>query len=263
MATIITACCMSNGVRLVTDDDWEAVLKEKEENVFDFKCRELLKSTDKDFSPKWLQKIPIIRSVIYWLEWAIEIIFYFPLVALFIAAINILPFIFHRFFQHHFNFLPHADLRLKLLVFWFLAFVLMLLNLKRIINSIKKKRMWHGVEHKICNCHFTEQEMAMENVRNASRYSVYCGTKIATIILIPTILSTFFLPLLFSVIIFIILTEVFLSFRGWNEPISKFIQLYLTTSEPSDEQIAVTIEATKLLLGDRPEKAILKIKVQE
>lgn len=107
------------------------------------------------------------------------------------------------------------------------------------------KRLWqfHGAEHKAFNVYMNGGDLSLNAVREASRVSELCGTNLAVIALpIVILLSSVTIPLLILIVALPIGYEIF----NWSSRcnrlkpallIASFIQQYIVTAEPTEEQI--------------------------
>jgi len=113
------------------------------------------------------------------------------------------------------------------------------------------KRLWqfHGAEHKAFNIYTSGADLSLSAVKEASRVSRRCGTNLV-VILFPIMMLlfsvTYQMPLLSLAVSLSIGYEIFnwSSRRQRLKPaflIAGFIQKYIVTAEPTEEQIQVAI----------------------
>jgi len=113
------------------------------------------------------------------------------------------------------------------------------------------KRLWqfHGAEHKAFNIYTSGVDLSLSAVKEASRVSRRCGTNMV-VILLPIMMLlfsvTYQMPLLILAVSLSIGYEIF----NWSSRrqrlkqafwIAGFIQKYIVTAEPTEEQIQVAI----------------------
>jgi len=107
------------------------------------------------------------------------------------------------------------------------------------------RRLWqfHEAEHKAFNSYTNGDDLTITSVRTASRISNRCGTNMAVIAIPLAILLSFItMPLPLVVIVLAISYEIFnRNFQKYHfRPIifiAEFIQKYIVTAEPTEEQI--------------------------
>jgi len=114
-----------------------------------------------------------------------------------------------------------------------------------IILVVLLKQLWqfHGAEHKVFNVYMSGGDLSLSAVREASRVSERCGTNLAVIAFpIVILLSYVTMPVLILVVALPIGYEIF----NWGSRsnrlkpaflIASFIQRYIVTAEPTEEQI--------------------------
>ena len=153
---------------------------------------------------------------------------------LFLASILILAIPWDWILPYDNSFVPES-IWLELAVY---ALALMIL-------VVVLKRLWqfHGAEHKAFNIYMSGEDLSLSAVRAASRVSKYCGTNLA-VIAFPVVifLSYVTMPVLVLVVALPIGYEIInWSFRSNRlKPallIGSFIQKYIVTAEPTEEQI--------------------------
>jgi uncharacterized protein YqhQ len=122
-----------------------------------------------------------------------------------------------------------------------------------IMMIVLLKQLWqfHGAEHKAFNIYSNGKALTLNAVREASRISERCGTNLAVLAIpIAILLSFVSVPLLLVLIALPISYEIF----NWSSRkyrlkpaffIARFIQRYIVTAEPNEEQIQL---ATATLL---------------
>lgn len=111
------------------------------------------------------------------------------------------------------------------------------------------KRLWqfHGAEHKAFNVYTSGDDLSLRAVKDASRVSERCGTNLVVILFpIMFLLSYVTIPLFIFVVTLSIGYEIFnwSSRRQRLKPafqIAGFIQKYIVTAEPTEEQIRLAI----------------------
>ena len=113
------------------------------------------------------------------------------------------------------------------------------------------KRLWqfHGAEHKAFNIYLTGGDLSLNTVQDASRLSERCGTNLVVILLPLMIIQFLFLyqsQLLIYLVSISIGYEIFnlSSKRHRLKPVfivAGFIQKYIVTAEPTEEQLRVAI----------------------
>ncbi|WP_242877424.1 DUF1385 domain-containing protein [Desulfosporosinus sp. BG] len=113
------------------------------------------------------------------------------------------------------------------------------------------KRLWqfHGAEHKAFNIYTSGADLSLSAVKGASRVSERCGTNLVVIllpILILLTVVTYQMPLFVLIVSISIGYEIF----NWSSrrqylkrafQIAAFIQKYIVTAEPTEEQMRVAI----------------------
>ncbi|TGE31773.1 DUF1385 domain-containing protein [Desulfosporosinus sp. Sb-LF] len=126
-----------------------------------------------------------------------------------------------------------------------IGFELAIDGLVLIVLVVLLKRLWqfHGAEHKAFNIYMSGVDLSLSAVREASRVSERCGTNLAVISFpIVVLLSSATMPLLILVVGLPIGYEIF----NWSSRsnrlkpafwIASFIQQYIVTAEPTEEQI--------------------------
>ena len=135
------------------------------------------------------------------------------------------------------------------------------------MKDIYRLFQYHGAEHKTIFCYESMEELTVENVRKQPRLHPRCGTNFLLIVMVVSILVFSLLgkqTLLWRIISRIILIPVVagisyelirLASKYSNSKIAKIITApglalqYLTTREPSQDQIEVAIEAVKSILA--------------
>ncbi|MDR3599712.1 MAG: DUF1385 domain-containing protein [Desulfosporosinus sp.] len=124
------------------------------------------------------------------------------------------------------------------------AFVLMAL-----VFLLKRLWQFHGAEHKAFNIYTSGADLSLSAVREASRVSERCGTNLVVLllpILIVLSLLTYQMPLLILVVSLSIGYEIF-NWSSRNQRLKQafliagFIQKYIVTAEPTEEQLRVAI----------------------
>ena len=154
---------------------------------------------------------------------------------------------------------------LRLLIFF--AYVLAISSL----SDIRRVFQYHGAEHKTIHCYEAGIPLEVENIRPYSRLHPRCGTNFLLIVMLVSILMFAFLGwpdlwlrILSRVILLPLVAGIsyeIIRFAGRSEsPVMAFCMKpglwlqYLTTREPSDDQIEVAIRALESAkpLSERP-----------
>lgn len=135
------------------------------------------------------------------------------------------------------------------------------------IRDIRRVFEYHGAEHKVIFTYEKGEPLTVENAEKNSRLHPRCGTNFLLIVMVVSILVFSLLgkqTLLWRIISRIILIPVVagisyelirLASKYSNSKIAKIITApglalqYLTTREPSQDQIEVAIEAVKSILA--------------
>ncbi len=141
-----------------------------------------------------------------------------------------------------------------------------------LMKDVKRMFMYHGAEHKTINAYEAGEELSVENVRKYSRIHERCGTNFLMIFMIASVivysvLSIFFKPtfeyrLVSRAVVIPILISVsyeILALSSKSKIVSmafnsfgKLLQL-VTTKEPEDDMLEVSIEALKSSLSGEGE----------
>ena len=130
-------------------------------------------------------------------------------------------------------------------------------------SEFKRILMYHGAEHKAINAHEAGVTMNVENVRDYSRLHPRCGTSFLFIVLIISILlyslvssSDFYIRLSYRIVLIPVIAGIsyeLLRLSGKYKD-SKITRVFvvpgllfqrLTTKEPTDDMIEVSIKALK------------------
>lgn len=116
-----------------------------------------------------------------------------------------------------------------------------------LILSLKLLWQFHGAEHKVFNIYTSGVDLSLSTAREASRVSDRCGTNLAVILFpIVFLLSYVTIPLYIYVAALVIGYEIF----NWSSRsqrlnpaliIAKYIQKYIVTSEPTEDQLQLAI----------------------
>lgn len=141
-----------------------------------------------------------------------------------------------------------------------------------LMKDVKRMFMYHGAEHKTINAYEAGEELSVENVRKYSRIHERCGTNflmifMITSVIVYSVLSIFFKPtfeyrLVSRAVVIPILISVsyeILALSSKSKIVSmafnsfgKLLQL-VTTKEPEDDMLEVSIEALKSSLSGEGE----------
>ncbi len=141
-----------------------------------------------------------------------------------------------------------------------------------LMKDVKRMFMYHGAEHKAINAYEAGEELIVENVKRYSRIHERCGTNFLMIFMITSvvvysILAIFFkptfeyrlisravaIPVLISVAYEILaLSSKSKFFSIAFNSFGKLLQL-VTTKEPEDDMLEVSIEALKASLSGEGE----------
>ncbi len=141
-----------------------------------------------------------------------------------------------------------------------------------LMKDVKRMFMYHGAEHKTINAYEAGEDLSVENVRKYSRIHERCGTNflmifMITSVIVYSVLSIFFkptfeyrlvsravvIPILISVSyeILAISSKSKIASMAFNS-FGKLLQL-VTTKEPEDDMLEVSIEALKSSLSGEGE----------
>ncbi len=141
-----------------------------------------------------------------------------------------------------------------------------------LMKDVKRMFMYHGAEHKTINAYEAGEELSVENVRKYSRIHERCGTNflmifMITSVIVYSVLSIFFkptfeyrlvsravvIPILISVSyeILALSSKSKIASMAFNS-FGKLLQL-VTTKEPEDDMLEVSIEALKSSLSGEGE----------
>ena len=138
-----------------------------------------------------------------------------------------------------------------------LAVVLIYLA-KKTLFMIRRTWAFHGAEHKTIYAYDHDIELRLDDVRNCPRISNRCGTNIAIFLILFYLLFVLFVPYpsVRLILAYVLAYEVFDIKDGDMVPILKifFIVGYrcqekLFTAEPTDLQLAASIETLKKLIA--------------
>ena len=189
-----------------------------------------------------LRKIPIMGSIFSLLNTPALVVMLVGLVAYDIFAVNI----------------GNAPVHYVVSVVLLLAMVIVLVG-----TFYKAKNIWryHGAEHKVINAYYDNASLSVDEVKKCSRIAVNCGSNwaIFMVLLIPITVPvaryfTGYMSIGY-IIVYILSLELFRIDNGHKKPLLKwcysvgsFIQKYLVTQEPTDEQLAMSIDTFKKLL---------------
>jgi uncharacterized protein YqhQ len=201
-----------------------------------------------------LERIPFVRGIVIFLE---SLYLAGKPVRLLLLA-NLLMWCITNFTAHLSNSrrLPVSELLSKLHISMYVpvgiifsAIILALLLIR--FSSIGQ---YHGAEHKAFNAHKEGKELTLENVRAASRVSCQCGTNLMVFALTVAIVLFPFIPSYLATLLS--LSIGYEIFRLDNQTkivkpfhaIGAFVQQYIVTAEPTDEQIEVAILSLKNLI---------------
>lgn len=140
--------------------------------------------------------------------------------------------------------------------------------LASLMKDIKRVWQYHGAEHKTIHCYEHGDELTVENVKKYSTKHPRCGTSFLFLVMVISILMfslvgwhspvvNALLRILLIPVVAGIAYEV-LKFTGRHTewPLMRVLSApgmllqYLTTREPDDDQIEVTIEAMKNVIVD-------------
>ena len=141
------------------------------------------------------------------------------------------------------------------------------LSLTSVMKDIQRVWQYHGAEHKTIFCYEAGEFLTIANVRKYSRLHPRCGTSFLFIVMIVSILVFSLLPWLgpvwnilmrLALVPFVAgLSYELLRFVGRSDnAVCKVVRKpgmwlqKLTTREPDDAQIAVAIEAIKLVIPE-------------
>jgi len=129
------------------------------------------------------------------------------------------------------------------------------------MKDIKILFQYHGAEHKTINCYEAKKPLIMKNVKKFSTLHKRCGTSFIFLVVIISILFYMLIPFSFSFISKFILRILFLPFiAGFAYEFLKFSAKHdfltflgmfiqkLTTKEPTEKQLEVSITGLKELL---------------
>ena len=141
-----------------------------------------------------------------------------------------------------------------------------------LMKDVKRMFMYHGAEHKTINAYEAGEDLSVENVRKYSRIHERCGTNflmifMITSVIVYSVLSIFFkptfeyrlvsravvIPILISVSyeILALSSKSKIASMAFNS-FGKLLQL-VTTKEPEDDMLEVSIEALKSSLSGEGE----------
>ena len=177
-------------------------------------------------------------------------------IILYIGSIDYLVPIFYKF---------NAIIRILLFISFFIIFIRLFFLLIMSDQCLK----YHGAEHKVINTFLAHESLTLPNVKKHSRLAFRCGTTLATFlilisIIIPESMYNYMANLCGSlgceVFIFIFILGIAyeileLFSRPWiNKRITSFLQplnilQYLTTREPSLEELKVSLAAIQEAVG--------------
>ena len=141
-----------------------------------------------------------------------------------------------------------------------------------LMKDVRRMFMYHGAEHKTINAYEASEELTVENVKKYSRIHERCGTNFLMIFMITSVvvysvLSIFFKPtfeyrLISRAVVIPVLISVsyeILAISSKSKVASmifnsfgKLLQL-VTTKEPEDDMLEVSIEALKASLSGEGE----------
>jgi uncharacterized protein YqhQ len=120
---------------------------------------------------------------------------------------------------------------------------------------------YHGAEHKAVSAYEKYGEVTLENAGSMSRLHPRCGTNILIYIIAASFVAPFVDWAPFAVIQFIFISEAWfiLGKTRASIAIGKFMQKYLTTSEPGGKELEVAVESlNELLRAERGERGAAK-----
>lgn len=135
------------------------------------------------------------------------------------------------------------------------------------MKDIKRVFMYHGAEHKTIHCYEHREELTVENVRKHTRLHPRCGTSFLLIVMVISIVIFFFirfdnifLRLLSRLVLIPVVAGIsyeIIKFAGrhdnWFTKIISYPGMlfqYITTREPDDSQIEVSIASIKAVIPD-------------
>lgn len=148
-----------------------------------------------------------------------------------------------------------------------IIFFVLYLYLVSLMNDIKRVFMYHGAEHKTIFCYEHNDELTVENVKKYTRFHPRCGTSFLVIVMIVSIILFSFISwdnLMIRMIYRLLLLPVvagvsyeLIKIAGkydnrFTRIISKpgILMQYLTTKEPTDDQIEVAISSLNAVISD-------------
>ncbi len=145
-----------------------------------------------------------------------------------------------------------------------------------LMKDIRRTFMYHGAEHKTIFCYEAGEELTVENVRRQRRFHPRCGTSFLILMLLVSILVSFFidpisiaisgevLPTALRVLVKILLIPIIvglgyelIKFAGRHDNwFTRVISLpgvwlqHITVFEPTDDMIECAITAVKRVIPD-------------
>ena len=149
----------------------------------------------------------------------------------------------------------------------FLAYLILVSRME----DIQRVFMYHGAEHKSIHCYEHGEELTVENVKQHTRLHPRCGTSFLLIVMIisifvflfirsdNTVLRLVYRLLLLPVVAGISYEIIKVAGRHDNKftrAISKpgMLLQYMTTREPDDSQLEVSIASLKAVIPENPEE---------
>jgi len=148
-----------------------------------------------------------------------------------------------------------------------LCFFVLYLYLVSKMEDIKRVFMYHGAEHKSIFCYEHGDELTVENVKKHVRFHPRCGTSFLVIVMIVSIIvfsfiswDNLYIRMVYRLLLLPVvaglsyeLIKIAGRYDNWfTRLISKpgvWLQ-YLTTREPTDDQIEVALTALKAVISE-------------
>ena len=135
------------------------------------------------------------------------------------------------------------------------------------MEDIKRVFMYHGAEHKSIFCYEYGDELTVENVKKYNRFHPRCGTSFLVIVMIVSIIvfsfiswENLYIRLLYRLLLLPVvagLSYELIKLAGkYDNPLTRIISKpgmwlqYLTTREPTDDQIEVALTALKAVISE-------------
>ena len=193
--------------------------------------------------------IPVIRCFIRMLAQPLMLFFImFSLTLEFTTVVNIFP-------EEWNDSAAEPGIAAHILMFAVYAVFVIVL----IIFCKAAPRLWqfHGAEHKVIYAAGNNVDLTLECVRNCPRVAERCGTNLTTLVIpLYILISLIFGRYSLNIFIAAAIAEEFFNLNNSSKlPVLKyfykvggFLQKYIVTREPSDEQLEEAIRAMKLLL---------------